>query len=235
MPNLLFAALILALIYFGIRHLASANPRQLAGQLRKIGGVVAIIVSLILTLRGGAVIAAPVFLFGLGLLGLGHLVGMSSPFGGKSPGQKSSVRTKIIEMELDHDSAAMEGAVLAGRFAGKKLSELDLSELFELYELCRKSPDQSARLLEAYLDHAHPGWRDQYGGDQTHKPGSSPATEMTRNEALQILGLDGDATRKQVIAAHRRLMKRYHPDAGGSDYLAAKINEAKDLLLAGSS
>jgi len=111
-----------------------------------------------------------------------------------------------------------------------------LAQLFELYELCRQAPDQSARLLEAYLDHAHPGWRETFTGDQSSQgPGSAPATAMSHTEALQILGIDSDATRKQVIAAHRRLMKKYHPDAGGSDYLAAKINEAKELLLTGEA
>jgi DnaJ-class molecular chaperone len=55
---------------------------------------------------------------------------------------------------------------------------------------------------------------------------------MSREEALSILGLKADAGREDIIAAHRRLMQKVHPDRGGSDYMAAQINKAKDILLA---
>ena len=235
MPNLLFAILILALIYYGIRHLARANPKQLASQLRKAGGVAAIIIAIILTIRGGAVIAAPVFLFGLGLLGLGHLAGINMPFSSPGAGQKSAVRTSMIEMELDHDTGHMDGMVLTGRFEGRQLSQMTIDDLLALYSQCRKADDQSARLLEAYLERAHPDWQDNISGKSAGSHATGPAAGMTHKEALMILGLDDSATRKQIIAAHRRLMKQFHPDTGGSDYLAARINQARALLLDGNT
>jgi curved DNA-binding protein CbpA len=54
---------------------------------------------------------------------------------------------------------------------------------------------------------------------------------MNRDEALAVLGLKNGATADTIRAAHRRLMKELHPDRGGSDYLAAKVNQAKDVLL----
>lgn len=64
-----------------------------------------------------------------------------------------------------------------------------------------------------------------------------PSTAMDTREALDILGLEGEAAKgdinsQMVIDAHRRLIQKMHPDRGGSDYLAAKINQARDFLLA---
>jgi hypothetical protein len=56
---------------------------------------------------------------------------------------------------------------------------------------------------------------------------------MTRDEAYQVLGLAPGANEADIRAAHRRLMRGAHPDSGGSDWLAARINQARDILLAG--
>jgi len=100
------------------------------------------------------------------------------------------------------------------------------------------SDPQSHALLEAYLDRTHPNWREAFAGDAGASagagqgaPGSGGAGPMTREEALAILGLAEGASESDIRTAHRSLMKQFHPDQGGSDYLAAKINEAKDLLL----
>ncbi len=154
-------------------------------------------------------------------------------------GQASSVETAWLAMRLDHDSGAMEGEVRAGRFAGRRLADLPLADLLALRDECRATDPDSLALLEAYLDRVHgAAWRGQaegggeaHGGDETRGRARSGAGGMTREEAYEILGLEPDAAPEAVKEAHRRLMQNYHPDRGGSTYLAAKINQAKDLLL----
>ena len=136
------------------------------------------------------------------------------------------VRTPWLEMELDHDTGEMRGTVLQGVHAGRALDELDRAGLLALY---REAQDgETARLLEAYLDR-------RLGAEWRADAGSAPRgradTAMTREEALKVLGLAEGASEEDIRAAHRRLMMQIHPDKGGSDYLAAKINEAKDVLL----
>jgi len=145
-------------------------------------------------------------------------------------GQTSSLRTRFLEMTLDHASGEMDGLVLEGPLQGRRLSTLDLEQLVDLLTLCRSGDDQSAAVLEAYLDRVRGGdWRERAGGAGT----TPPATDapLTPEEALAILGLTQGASKHEIRAAHRRLMQRFHPDRGGSDYLAAKINAAKRLLL----
>lgn len=110
------------------------------------------------------------------------------------------------------------------------MSELDLERLMDLLCLCRSGDAQSAAVLEAYLDRARgDDWRERAPEEGTAPPAADAA--MTREEAIAILGLAQGADKDAIRSAHRRLMQRFHPDRGGSDYLAAKINEAKRLLL----
>lgn len=143
--------------------------------------------------------------------------------GAAHPGQASDVETSHLAMTLDHDSGRMTGRVKAGRHAGADLADLDLPALLALMaDLAAIDPD-GVPLLEAWLDRAHPDWRD-----------AAPPTAagpLTRAEALAILGLAEGATPEAIKAAHRRLMRSAHPDQGGSDWLAARLNEARDLLL----
>jgi len=228
--QLLLAMLILGLVWLGIKKMASANPANLKTNLRKVAGVAAIGLSVILTIRGGLAIAIPLFFAGMGLLGLGHLAGIDLPWSKKTPGQNSHVRTSMLLMQLDHDSGQIEGEVLAGQFAGQPLQALSLEQLLELLQECLNAGDQSPQLLQAYLDTKHPQWHEEFDGN-THKASASDSNQaMTEKEALAILGLESGASKRKIISAHRNLMKKYHPDQGGSDYLAIKINQAKDVL-----
>ena len=125
----------------------------------------------------------------------------------------------------------MNGVVLEGTFAGKQLHELDLEDLVKLFRECRMADEESAALIQAYLDRVHGEvWRAKAGARTNYRPPPG-AGKMTHEEAYQVLGLAPGASREEIIEAHRRLMQKLHPDRGGSDYLAAMINQAKDMLL----
>jgi hypothetical protein len=150
--------------------------------------------------------------------------------GAASPGGASDVETSHLAMGLDHDTGRMFGRVKAGRFAGADLGELDLPGLVELLaELAAHDPD-GVPLLEAWLDRAHPDWRESAAHAASPPPGTG---RMTRAEALAVLGLGEGAGEAEIRGAHRRLMRTAHPDSGGSDWLAARLNEARDILLGG--
>jgi hypothetical protein len=138
------------------------------------------------------------------------------------------VESAYLRMTLDHDSGEMDGVVLKGSLQGSHLRDLSLEQLQQLWETCRGEDADGAALLEAYLDRIHPDWRqEEQASDATsHTPGP-----MSREEAWQVLGLEPGADEQAIIEAHRRLMQKLHPDRGGSTYLAAKLNQAKDLLL----
>ncbi len=148
---------------------------------------------------------------------------------GPSPGQTSEVATRFLDMTLDHDTGAMTGTVREGRFAGRQLDSLSLDDLIELWQTCIAADEQSARVLESYLDRRlGEAWREKASEGQA---GGGAGAPMTREEAYEILGLEPGADEAEIRKAYRRLMQKIHPDQGGSGYLAAKINQAKDLLL----
>ena len=152
-----------------------------------------------------------------------------SGMGGPSPGKSSSIETRFLRMSLDHDSGDLSGEVLIGRFKGKGLHDLEMDDLLHLLGECRAEDHQSVAVLESYLEQR---FSDQWSARAGAGTGSGPArSNMTREEAMEILGVAIDASKEDIIQAHRRLMQRLHPDRGGSTYLAAKINQAKDLLL----
>ncbi|MCU0889368.1 MAG: hypothetical protein MUF65_11705 [Rubritepida sp.] len=138
-------------------------------------------------------------------------------------GEASGVETATLEMRLDLASGAMTGRVRRGPYAGRDLSEMDVDELRWLLAECASEDPESVPLLEAWLDRTAPGWREE--------PPPAAAGPMTRAEALAVLGLAEGASEAEIRAAHRRLMQSAHPDRGGSDWLAARINEARAVLL----
>jgi len=168
--------------------------------------------------------------FGLG----GGSRGWQTPGGGGNPGagQGSDVRTRFVDLHLDHASGHVSGRVLEGQFAGRALESLSLSELLALYAEAQADLD-SVRVLEGYLDRHEPSWRHHSGGGggQEKSSATSSGGPMSREEAFKVLGLAPDADQAAIKAAHRRLMRNLHPDKGGSDYLAQQINRAKDVLM----
>jgi len=160
------------------------------------------------------------------LAGVDALKSKSEP----SSGQTSTVQSKYIRMTLNHDSGDINGEVLTGQFMGKTLDQLDLEALLQLLRECQDD-EESVALLQTYLDREHADtWQQQADAQGQQRTPSEPG-EMSREEALQILGLSSDASEAEIIETHRRLMQKLHPDRGGSAYLAATINLAKDTLL----
>lgn len=244
---LLFVAVVAAVVF--VNWLLKEDPKRVAATLRR--SLLWIVAGLLLLLAVTgrlhwlfALVAAAAPFAGR-LLGLLRFVPLLSQLytyyqnaqsaraagsGGSSGGPDTShVRSKYLHMTLDHDSGDMDGEILQGDFQGQRLSRLQLDDLLVLLRKYRAEDDDSAALLQAFLDRYHGGWEHQ--GEQDRRqtgPGGGP---MSRDEAAQILGISADAAPDEIIEAHRRLMQKLHPDRGGSDYLAAKINQAKDVLL----
>jgi DnaJ-domain-containing protein 1 len=182
-----------------------------------------------LAVRGRIDLAATLAVVGLSLLG--WLPWSIPGFGArtqKTSGQTSRVRSAFVEMELDHDSGAMRGTILGGRHAGQSLDALDVATLTALLP---QIDEESRALLMAYLDRREPVWRDHAQGGADAGSPSGVGGKMTEEEAYQILGLQNGASVADIGRAHRALMKKLHPDQGGSTYLAARVNEAKDILI----
>jgi hypothetical protein len=141
----------------------------------------------------------------------------------------SKVRSHYFAMTLDHDSGSVSGRVTAGQFAGLDLIDLDEMDTRALFQEIAIDADSLA-LLESWLDANRAGWREYF--EQTADASAAPATPADADaEAYAVLGLKPGATAEEIKKAHRELMKGIHPDHGGSSYLAAKVNEARDRLL----
>jgi len=236
MPALLLLALVLlAVVAFAIAWFLRANPSTVARLLRPalvvLGGIGV----------GGLLIFGLRFvpqllpeLFGLAGVVIAALIARAvrrRPSGGfSSPGgaQRTEVHTAFLQAWIDHGTGDVGGTVLSGRFAGRTLDGLGDGDLLDLHAECSSDAD-SLRILEAYLDRRlGSDWRNA-----RRPPPSGPRSDMTRDEALAVLGLAEGASADEIRAAHRRLIQRMHPDVGGSADLAARINRAKDVLLGG--
>ena len=225
--SLVLGIVVLALALAALHLYSRVNPHTLAVALKTGGGVGALALAGFLGLRGRIDLAIPLGLTGLGLLG--WLPGLASLRARtqKATGQVSRVRSAFVEMELDHDTGTMRGRILAGPHEGKTLDALDVATLSGLL---LDIDEESRALLMAYLDRREPAWRENVQGGAAAGPGLWSTGKMTEEEAYQILGLAPGAGVDDISRAHRTLMRKLHPDQGGSTYLAARVNEAKDVL-----
>lgn len=150
------------------------------------------------------------------------------------PENSSTVETDYVRMKLDHDLGEISGEVLQGHFAGRSLNELNLESLLQLLDEVRGVDPDALALVESYLDRIYPNdWRNTESSQNQNRGSgdTSSPDDMKQQEALEILGLTSDSSPNEIIEAHRRLIQKIHPDRGGSDYLASKINRARDVLL----
>ncbi len=230
MQVLILGTVVLVLALWALNGFAKMDTRQLVRIARPAGGIGALALAAFLGVRGELAVALPLGFAGLSLLGW-------LPFGpagfgqrtSKSPRQVSRVRSAFLEMELDHDTGAMRGRILAGPHEGVPLEALDVPTLVSFLAAI---DEESRALLGAYLDRREPRWREHAQGDAAAGQGAPPRSgKMTEEEAYQILGIEPGANAQEIGRAHRALMKKLHPDQGGSTYLAARVNEAKDILL----
>ena len=219
---------LLLLVYLFV----NADPARLARGLKVSGIVVAVAAVATLAISGRlAALLVPVAMMMPLLVRVRALLDRyRTPAGG----QTSTVATPFLRMTLDHDTGSMTGTILRGRFSGMRVEELGGADLLALLRECRAEDEEGARLLEAYLDRVRPDWRDELAGERPGGSGGgarSAGGDMTVEEAYAILGLAPGADPEAIKEAHRRLMVKLHPDHGGSDYLATKINRARDVLL----
>jgi hypothetical protein len=248
MPYILGGIFVIWLVLYGLRAFMRANPAILIRFLTWGAAAAVLAVALLLALRGRIELAV-----GLGLVGFWLLASAKKnraqrtaarflsnwPLirGGSAPRASglSRVRSAVIEMELDHATGVISGTILAGPDEGKSLDRLGRLQCETLHRLCLTDDPEGARFLEAYLDRRFPGWRAA-SQDEPDTRGRGPAVAprsgaMTEDEAYEVLGLRKGATRDDVMRSHRSLIKKLHPDQGGSTDLAARVNEAKDVLL----
>jgi hypothetical protein len=235
MPTLIAGILAVILLYSLLQMLRAANPAVLARALKLGGGILSLAVAAFTGAKGELAVAIPLGIFGAGLLGWGPGMAMFGNLGGlfgggkRSSGQTSKVRSHYLEMTLDHDSGALGGRLVAGPYAGRSLDDFDLAELAAMLP---GFDAESCALLESYLDRRFPAWRQNAQAERAGGRGREATSgKMTDEEAYQILGLQPGAGRDEIGRAHKTLMKKLHPDQGGSTYLAARVNAAKDTLL----
>ncbi len=241
---LLIATILLA------RWFVGANPAQIVKLVKYGGAALLSLIAAFFAVTGRFAYAAPAGIGALMLLGkwpfrgggFGRSVGPGAPGGrrwpfghGKaapSPGQSSEVAAEWVRVVLDHDSGGMAGTVLKGRFQGRELADLSFEQLVELLSECHATDEQSAALIATYIERTHgEDWQQRAAEVGAKRATAGGDAKMTVEVAYSVLGLEPGARDEAIRDAHRNLMKKLHPDQGGSTYLASKINEAKDLLL----
>ena len=218
-------ALVALLVMYQL--LRKADLRKVVRSIRWIVGAAAGLLTGFLLLRGQVGIASVTGYAAYSILRMGRLGPLSFEPSGIGESNESAVTSRYIAMTLDHDSGEVSGRVLAGRLRGSDLMELGEMETRQLLDEVGSDPDSLA-LLETWLDKNRAGWREYLAGNAG---GSSDAGPDDEQQAYEILGLQPGATVEEINTAHRTLMKGVHPDQGGSTFLAAKINQARDLLL----
>ncbi len=244
LPSLLLGILVIGAVLYFLNWYGNAKTEELKKSLRWGGIAIGLLIIAVLAITGrlGVAIAFLVGLFGwamrafsmvqMGRQMSGAFKGFARGMGGGAKANTSQVQSAFLNMTLDHDTGHLDGQVVQGQFSGRGLSSLAFEDLMTLATEVR-SDAESAALLESFLDRAHPDWRDRgAASSRTGDRASAPTSMMmSEDEALQILGLAKGASTDEIKSAYRRLMAQVHPDKGGTDYLAAKINAAKDFLL----
>jgi hypothetical protein len=239
MTWLLLGAGVAVLLAYLYSLYTQGEIRRLVRSLRWVvgGGLAAF--AAVTGLRGNMMLASIIGVAAAGVLARGRLGPIDFGAGMSSPHNASSVKSRYLTMRLEHETGSVSGVVREGLFSGRDLASLTAEECWALYDEIGDDPDSLA-LLESWLDANRTGWRDWFAehfGMDTGQEADDERRKYTGSglsgveEAYEMLGLEHDASAEDIRKAHRTLMKKVHPDHGGSAFLAARINEAKDLLL----
>ncbi len=231
-------ALLVGLILIG-RWYATADPKVLVKALMGVALVVIVIAVGFLAFTGRIVwalgAAAALLPWIMRFTRAARTAKNYGRMAGMGGGQTSTVNTRFLNVTLNHETGEVDGKVIEGPFVGRALSGLSLQDLVDLLKQCWVEDQQSTQVLEAYLDRVHPDWRtkasDEFSGEKGGAGARTEAGGMTREDAFDVLGLQPGASETEIKAAYHRVISALHPDKGGSNFLAAKVNEAKDLLL----
>lgn len=223
MAWLFFGAILLVLLMLLVNWAARSDKSLVRTVARSLLGFLVLALVLLLVARGLAGVALALAV-GAGLVVWRKWAAKRARMARPDPASPR-VDTRYVRITLNQETGDLDGVILAGRFAGQHLSELDKDDLSALYDELSRDDPEGAQLLDAWLARAYPGeWQEGAASKQSFAP-------MTRDDALEVLGLAPGATTADIKEAHHRLMKKFHPDQGGSTYFAARLNEAKDLLL----
>jgi hypothetical protein len=230
--------LVICLVIWGAgRGVIQIRPGSLAKLARKSSVIGCVLIAILFGLRGHLEISGLALGLAWWLNGAGTFPslrfgrGSSAGLGGTTAGAVSTLRTAMIEMRIDHATGKMRGTVLAGGFVGRELELMTKAELALLEGECAKLDAEGSRLLQAYLDRRFAGRREDAYADADPGPARRRPGAMTAEEAYEVLGLAPGAPDEAIRRAYKDLMKRLHPDQGGSTYLAARVNQARDVLL----
>ena len=245
--NPLLLLILLVATVLGVRLIIDWQRRQGAAANRKIltwlgiaalvfmtvTGKLGLIVPVLVTLAAALLRLAPLLLQLLPALQRSWRQHQSRQARSAGNSGQSIADSKYVHLTLNHSTGEISGRVTHGRFSGRDLHGMSLPELLDCYRECSRDDTESTALLEAYLDRVYgEQWRSGARNDQSSR--GSNGREISREDAYRVLGLNPGASRDAIIQAHRRLMQKLHPDRGGSDYLAAEINRAKEILLGNS-
>jgi hypothetical protein len=151
---------------------------------------------------------------------------------------QSTLMGKVRPRSLENVGEGETLTLTLGRYAGRTLDSLNKPDFIPmLNELARLDPS-ALPIIEKYLDGRFPGWREdmqanpnRWGLGGGNGGGNDRRVSMSEDEAYEVLGLAPGAGAEAIRDAHRALIKKLHPDQGGSTYLAARVNDAKAVLM----
>jgi hypothetical protein len=225
--RLLLALVVVIAVIWGVQHIRRQPKERQRGLWIRFIFVAGAVTLAVLAVTGrlhwvGLALAAILPLFRTAFLMLVRFAPRLLPFvfARHKSSKAQATSTEYIQVVMDNNGE-MGGLILKGSKAGKQLQQLSDQELLQIqqeFRSCAASVQVVRAFITKYRPHLHSGDKQQSGA-------------MSESEAKEVLNIKGDYDKAAVISAHRKLMQKFHPDRGGSDYLAAKINQAKDVLL----